>query len=449
MKSPARILIVDDEAIMRDSLTDWLMEEGYEPVAVEDGQKAIKLARTQPWNVVLCDLKMVGMDGIETMKKIKEINKDLPVIIITAYATVNTAVESMKQGAYDYVVKPFDPEEVSHLIRKIISHQELLQENILLRQELKKVYQFRDIVGKNYKMQEIFELIGTVADSDASVLILGESGTGKELIARAIHYSSPRADKPFVSVSCSALPETLLESELFGYEKGAFTGAVKDKLGRFEEANGGTLFLDEVGDMKPETQLHLLRVLQEREIRRLGGTGVIKVDVRIISATNKDLERVVKEGSFRGDLYYRLNVVTIQLPPLRERKDDIPLLAERFLMKYNIKSKKKLEGISPQAMALLVRYDWPGNVRELENVIERAVVITKHPIIQSEDLPANIQNFQESKGVKPKTIKEVEREHILHTLKENRWNISQTSKVLGIDRSTLYKKIRQYGLSPS
>ncbi len=449
MKPPARILIVDDEAIMRDSLTDWLMEEGYEPAAVEDGQKAVKLIRTQPWNVILCDLKMPGMDGIETMKKIKEINKDLPVIIITAYATVNTAVESMKQGAYDYIIKPFDPEEVSHLIRKIISHQELLQENILLRQELKRVYQFRDIVGKNYKMQEIFELIRTVAGSDASVLILGESGTGKELIARAIHYSSPRAEKPFVSVSCSALPETFLESELFGYEKGAFTGAVKDKPGRFEEANRGTLFLDEVGDMKPETQLHLLRVLQEREIRRLGGTGVIKVDVRIISATNKDLERAVKEGSFREDLYYRLNVVTIHLPPLQERKDDIPLLAERFLMKYNIKNNKNLEGISPQAMALLVRYDWPGNVRELENVIERAVVITKHNIIQLEDLPSNIQSFQESKGIKPETLKEVEREHILHTLEQNKWNISKTSEVLGIDRSTLYKKIRQYGLSPS
>ena len=449
MKPPARILIVDDEAIMRDSLIDWLMEEGYEPIAVEDGQKAIEQVRSKPWNVVLCDLKMPGMDGIETMKRIKELNKDLPVIIITAYATVNTAVESMKQGAYDYIVKPFDPEEVSHLIRKIISHQELIQENILLRQELKRVYQFRDIVGKNYKMQEIFELIKTVADSDASVLILGESGTGKELIARAIHYSSRRAEKPFVSVSCSALPETLLESELFGYEKGAFTGAVKDKPGRFEEANGGTLFLDEIGDMKPETQLHLLRVLQEKEIRRLGATGVIKVDVRIIAATNKDLEKTVKEGSFREDLYYRLNVVTIQLPPLRERRDDVPLLAERFLMKYNVKNNRNLEGISPQAIALLVRYDWPGNVRELENVIERAVVVTKHNIIQPEDLPAHIQSFQESKGMGPRSLKEMEREHIQRTLEENKWNISQTSKVLGIDRSTLYKKIRQYGLSPS
>lgn len=449
MKRPARILIVDDEAIMRDSLNDWLMEDGYEPVAVEDGQKAIEIVRSQPFNVVLCDLKMPGMDGIETMQKIKEINKDLPVIIITAYATVNTAVESMKQGAYDYIVKPFDPEEVSHLIRKIISHQQLLQENILLRQELKRVYHFRDIVGKNYKMQEIFELIRTVADSDASVLILGESGTGKELIARAIHYSSRRAEKPFVSVSCSALPESLLESELFGYEKGAFTGAVRDKPGRFEEANQGTLFLDEVGEMKPETQLHLLRVLQEREIRRLGGTGVIKVDVRIIAATNKDLERAVKEGSFREDLYYRLNVVTIQLPPLREREDDIPLLAERFLMKYNIKNNKNLEGISPKAIALLVQYHWPGNVRELENVIERAVVITKHRVIQIEDLPPHIQSFQESKGIQPRKLKEVEKEHIQHTLEENKWNISKASKVLGIDRSTLYKKIRQYGLSPS
>ena len=449
MKPPARILIVDDEAIMRDSLNDWLMEDGYEAVAVEDGQKAIEIVRSQPFNVVLCDLKMPGMDGIETMQKIKEINKDLPVIIITAYATVNTAVESMKQGAYDYIVKPFDPEEVSHLIRKIISHQQLLQENILLRQELKRVYQFRDIVGKNYKMQEIFELIRTVADSDASVLILGESGTGKELIARAIHYSSHRAEKPFVSVSCSALPESLLESELFGYEKGAFTGAVRDKPGRFEEANKGTLFLDEVGEMKPETQLHLLRVLQEREIRRLGGTGVIKVDVRIIAATNKDLERAVKEGSFREDLYYRLNVVTIQLPPLREREDDIPLLAERFLMKYNIKNNKNLEGISPKAIALLVQYHWPGNVRELENAIERAVVITKHRIIQIEDLPPHIQSFQESKGIQPRKLKEVEKEHIQHTLEENKWNISKTSKVLGIDRSTLYKKIRQYELSPS
>lgn len=448
MRGDVRILVVDDEPIMRDSLSDWLREDGYEVGTAENGPRALEMVKSEQWDILLVDLKMPVMDGIEVMREVKKINKDIPVIIITAYATVDTAVKAMKEGAYDYIVKPFNPEEIGLTIRNIIAHQNLVKENIFLRQELRKRYQFKDIIGKSHKMQEVFDLIRTVAKSNSTVLIQGESGTGKELIARAIHTSSLRSEGPFVAVSCAALPETLLESELFGYERGAFTDAITTKKGRFELAHKGTLFLDEIGDMSQKTQIDLLRVLEEREFRRIGGTKLIKVDVRIISATNKDLKKLVDEGKFRDDLYYRLNVVSIQVPPLRERKEDIPLLAEHFLKKYSIENKKDIKWIQQDAMNLLMKYDWPGNVRELENIIERAVVVARGDSIGPEELPPTL-HVTEKKHIKPivtKKLKDVEKEHIAYVLKVNNWNIKKSANLLGIDRTTLYNKIKKYNL---
>jgi len=444
MRKDVHILIVDDERVMRDSLSEWLREDGYEVVAVEDGAQALEKVRNERWDVLLVDLKMPGMDGIEVLDKVKKTNKEIPVIIMTAYATVDSAVEAMKKGAYDYIVKPFNPEEIGLAIRKIIAYQDLLKENIYLRQELEKKYEFRDIIGKSHKMQEVLALVKTVARSNSTILIEGESGTGKELVARAIHNSSLRSDGPFVAVSCAALPETLLESELFGHEKGAFTGAVSTKKGRFELANKGTLLLDEIGDISPKTQVDMLRVLEEKEFRRVGGTEVIKTDVRIISATNKDLKGLVEEGRFREDLYYRINVVSIQLPPLRDRKEDVPLLVQHFLRKYCIENKKEIDGLSEEAFRFLIKYDWPGNVRELENAIERAVVITKGRIVLLEDLPGPIRAEGEFKPATNMQLREVEKEHILHALELNNWNITRTAKILGIDRNTLSSKIRRY-----
>lgn len=444
MRKDVHILIVDDERVMRDSLSEWLREDGYEVVAVEDGVQALEKVRNERWDVLLVDLKMPGMDGIEVLDKVKKTNKEIPVIIMTAYATVDSAVEAMKKGAYDYIVKPFNPEEIGLAIRKIIAYQDLLKENIYLRQELEKKYEFKDIIGKSHKMQEVLALVKTVARSNSTILIEGESGTGKELVARAIHNSSLRSDGPFVAVSCAALPETLLESELFGHEKGAFTGAVSTKKGRFELANKGTLLLDEIGDISSKTQVDLLRVLEEKEFRRVGGTEVIKTDVRIISATNKDLKGLVEEGRFREDLYYRINVVSIQLPPLRDRKEDVPLLVQHFLRKYCIENKKEIDGLSEEAFRFLIKYDWPGNVRELENAIERAVVITKGRIVLLEDLPGPIRAEGEFKPASNMQLREVEKEHILHALELNNWSITKTAKILGIDRNTLSSKIKKY-----
>ncbi len=444
MRTDVHILIVDDERIMRDSLSAWLLEEGYQVEAVEDGARALKKAKTESWDVLLVDLKMPGMDGIEVLQEVKKISENIPVIIMTAYATVDTAVRAMKEGAYDYIVKPFNPEEIGLAIRKIIAYQDLLKENIYLRHELQMKYKFMDIIGKSHKMQEVLALVKTVAKSNSTILIQGESGTGKELVARAIHNSSLRSEGPFVAVSCAALPESLLESELFGHERGAFTGAVSQKKGRFELADTGTLFLDEIGDVSPKTQVGLLRVLEEREFRRVGGTQVIKTDVRIISASNKDLKTLVEAGTFREDLYYRINVVSIQLPPLRDRKEDIPLLVQHFLNKYCIENKKDIEGLSHEVSRLLMAYDWPGNVRELENVIERAVVVAKERLIVPDDLPLLTKPDTKFKPTADMPLREVEREHILRALESNHWNISKTAKKLGIDRNTLSSKISKY-----
>jgi two-component system response regulator AtoC len=446
------ILIIDDELVMRESLSDWLMEDGFEVVAVESGEEGINEFCRSEWDVLLVDLKMPGMDGLEVLRRVKRLNPDVPVIIMTAYATVDTAVKAMREGAYDYVVKPFNPEEIEITIRKIIAHRDLVRENIFLRDELKRRYRFENLIGKSKQMQDVFNLVRTVAKSNSTVLIQGESGTGKELIARAIHSRSPRSKGPFVVASCGAMPDTLVESELFGYEKGAFTGATAQKKGRFELAHNGTLFLDEVGEISLKTQVDLLRVLQEREFVRVGGREPIAVDVRVVAATNRDLVEAIREGTFREDLYYRLNVVSITLPPLRERKEDIPLLTEHFLKKYAIANRKHIDRISEGAMERLLQYPWPGNVRELENAVERAVVVAKGEAIVPDNLPSLLREGMDmareltSVG---RTLEEVEREYIEKVLDQTEWNVTQAAAMLGIDRSTLYNKIKKFELSRS
>jgi DNA-binding NtrC family response regulator len=449
MKREVNILVVDDDEIVRESLLEWLREDGYYVEAAEDGFKALEKFKDRSWNIALVDLKMPKMDGLELMEKIKEIRPETQVIIITAYATVNTAVQAIKVGAFDYLVKPFNPEELSLIIKRLVESQSLIQEISHLRKELQKQYQFYDLISKSAKMQKVFDLAHTIAKSNSNILILGESGTGKELLARAIHNESLRASGPFIPVSCVALTETLLESELFGHEKGAFTDAIAQKKGKFELADGGTIFLDEIGDISPKLQLSLLRVLQEKEFTRVGGTKSIKVDARIIAATNRDLKKAVDEQKFRDDLYYRLNVISIELPPLREHTEDIPLLVDHFIEKFNIEMGKKVERISEEALETLMQHNWPGNVRELENVIERAMVITKGTFIKAEELHLSPQIMKGKGALSPsddKTIKAVEKKHIAHILGENNWNIQKSAEQLGIDRVTLYNKIKKYKL---
>jgi two-component system response regulator AtoC len=439
-----KILVVDDEAIVRESLHDWLTSAGYQVFTAENGPKALEIIGREKMGIVITDLVMPGMDGIELMKRAKEILPSIEVIIITAYGSIPTAITAMKDGAYDYIEKPFCPERAELLVKKLAEHQELVEENLSLRQRLEDHYRFENIIAKSSKMQRVIEVIKVVAKSNATVLITGESGTGKELVARAIHSQSHRRNKPFVAVSCAALPESLLESELFGHEKGSFTGAYAQKKGKFEFANGGTLFLDEVGEMSANIQVHLLRVLEEKEFARVGGNEPIKVDVRVISATNKDLRKAIEKQEFREDLYYRLNVVSIELPPLRERKEDIPLLAEHFLHKFAMENQKEVTGFSPEAMELVLDYDWPGNVRELENAIERAVILAKDSIITIADLPQ--ENLSLAYSTTPrKNLKEVERNHVLNVLRETGGNYSEAARILGISRMTLYNKAREYG----
>lgn len=444
MTRKARILVVDDEVAMREALQDWLMEDGYEVGLAESGQDAIVKAGEKSWDVILLDLKMPGIDGLETLRRLKgkEVNVEAEVLMMTAYATVDTAVQAMKEGAFDYLVKPFDPHEVEMQIKKIISHRELVLENILLRQKLEERSEYHEIIGKSEPMQKIYDLISQVAPTDSTVLITGESGTGKELIAQAIHGNSQRCYMPFIAVSCGALPDSLLESELFGYEKGAFTGADHTKKGRFEMADKGTLFLDEIGDISLKTQVNLLRVLQQKSFSRLGGQAEISVDVRILAATNRDLKKAIAEKKFRDDLFYRLNVISINIPPLRERKDDIPLLANAFIRRYSKEMNKELLKIAPSALKLLMDYDWPGNVRELENVIERALVIGRGKEIVGADLPFSRRELEPEKL--PRSLKMMEKVHIKRTLLETDWNISETARVLEIDRQTLYNKIEKY-----
>ena len=444
MTKKARILVVDDEAPMRESLKDWLMEEGYEVGLASSGQEAIAVVGEKSWDVILLDLKMPGMDGLETLQRLKgkEVNTEAEILMMTAYATVDTAVQAMKEGAFDYLVKPFSPDEIEMQIKKIVTHRELVLENILLRQKLEDRSEYDEIVGKSDAMQKIYDLISQVAPTDSTVLITGESGTGKELIAQAIHGNSQRCYMPFVAVSCGALPDSLLESELFGYEKGAFTGADYTKKGRFELADKGTLFLDEIGDISLKTQVDLLRVLQQKEFRRLGGQEEMKVDVRILAATNQDLKKAISENRFREDLFYRLNVISIHVPPLRERKEDIPLLAKAFIRRYCLELNKEPVQISSPALQLLIDYDWPGNVRELENVIERALVIGRGLEIATDDLPFSRKEL--GTEAFPQSLKLMEKMHIKKILEEMGWNITKAARVLEIDRQTLYNKIEKY-----
>ncbi|MBI2217289.1 MAG: sigma-54-dependent Fis family transcriptional regulator [Candidatus Rokubacteria bacterium] len=442
-----RVLVVDDEEIVRESLLGWLEKDGYTVETAPDGRTALARLEAEPWSIVLVDLKMPGMDGMQVLEESRKLRPESVVVIMTAYATVDTAVTAMKKGAYDYLVKPFDPEELSLLILKIVAQQALVQENLLLRKVLKREYRFHDFVSKSAGMQAVFVLARAAARTSSTILIQGESGTGKELLARAIHTESPRSHGPFVAVSCAALAESLLESELFGHERGAFTGAVARRKGKLETAHGGTLFLDEIGDVGAKLQLDLLRVLEERTFDRLGGTEPVQVDVRVIAATNRDLRKAVEEGRFREDLYYRLNVIPVTLPPLRERREDIPLLVDHLLEQLAVEMGKTVQGVSADAMAVLIASPWPGNVRELRNVLERAIVIAPGSILRPADLGLPLPSAGDTGGGdEPVSLEDVERRHIAHVLRRTGGNVSQAARLLGIDRVTLYNKMRKYQL---
>jgi len=446
-KERTRILVVDDEEIVRESLSAWLEKDGYTLGTAPDGETAIERIKNERWSILLVDLKMPRIDGLQVLEAARKIQPDAVAVIMTAYATVDTAVAAMKTGAYDYLVKPFDPEELSLMFQKIVAQQALLRENLLLRKVLKREYHFRDLISKSPPMQAVFDLARTAARSQSTILILGESGTGKELLARAIHAESTRRDGPFVAVSCAALTETLLESELFGYEKGAFTGAAGLHKGKFELASGGTIFLDEIGDISAKLQLDLLCVLEERRFFRVGGSEPVEVDVRVIAATNRDIKTAIETGSFREDLYYRLNVIPIRLPSLRERRQDIPLLVEHFLERLGIEMNRKIDSVSAEAMGLLMAHDWPGNVRELRNVLERGMVVAAGSVIEASELgltPVTARATDQRQTLV--SLDEVERRHIAAVVQETRGNISQAARVLGIDRATLYNKLRKYQL---
>jgi DNA-binding NtrC family response regulator len=442
------ILVVDDEPVMRESLAAWLTEDGYTVDTAESGQEAIALAKAKNYAIYFLDLKMPpGIDGIETMMEIRRNRPDASVIIMTAYATVDTAITAMKEGAQEYVVKPCSPEEISLLVERIIKVKNLQRENLILRKKLTRQYSFQDIISKNAKMIEMFDLVREIASLRSTVLIQGESGTGKELVARAVHYSGSRANRPFVAVSCAALAETLLESELFGHERGSFTGAVERKRGKFELADGGTLFLDEIGDISAKLQVDLLRVLQERSFFRVGGNQEVKVDVRVIAATRVNLQEAVAAGTFRDDLFYRLNVINIQIPPLRDRREDIPLLAHTFIERLSHELGKDVGDISEGAMKLIIDHDWPGNVRELENAVERALVTAKGHVLSEDDFAFLRRQTISSNGwpvPDNMSLDEVQKQVISATLRRTGGNIKETASTLGIDRSTLYDRMKKY-----
>ncbi len=442
--SGAKILIVDDELIVRESLGGWLERDGHTVDKAASGEEALEKCEKNRYDILLLDIKMEGMSGLEVLKRVRENDPDVSVVMITAYGSIPSAIEAMKSGAYEYLLKPFDPDELMVLIEKIGKHQAERRETQFLREQYKERTRFENMIGQSRALQGVFDLIESVAPTDSTVLIKGETGTGKGLAARAIHTKSRRSQGPFVVVNCGAFPEHLLESELFGYQKGAFTDAKITKKGRLELAHGGTLFLDEVGEISTRMQIDLLRVLEDHIFYRVGGTQPIEADFRVIAATNKDLEKAIKQGSFREDLYYRLNVISFAMPPLREHKEDIPPLAEYFLHRFAQETNKPVDQISREALDEMMLYDWPGNVRELGNAVERAVVVGKSRKILPQDLPIFRPEYVSSPP--GRTLREVERVHLESVLNETQWNVSKSAEILGIDRSTLYDKIKRHDL---
>lgn len=455
---PKRILIVDDEESFRHMLSVILIKEGYEVETSSNGEEGLQKASASPFDQILCDIRMPRMDGLVFLREIKKTGAEATVIMMSAYGTVDTAIEAMKLGAYDYISKPFKPDEIILTLRKSEEREQLRRENQLLRKEVGKEYSFENIVSKNEKMQKIFDVIKKVSQYKSTVLITGESGTGKELVARALHYNSDRSQSPFIAINCGAIPENLLESELFGHAKGAFTDAIRTKKGLFEEADGGTLFLDEIGELPGQLQVKLLRVLQDGEIRRIGESKPIQIDVRIVAATVRDLSKEVNEGRFREDLFYRLNVLPIHIPPLRERKEDIPLLIQHFIGKYNQAMNKYVADIDHKAMDTLMNYKWYGNVRELENTIERAIVLSEKNNIELENLPIEIQNFKEEFQLEvlfeeeysiKKASKSLEINLIKKALRRTKGNHTHAARLLELSHRALLYKIKEYGIVES
>ncbi len=456
MKPKKSILIVDDDSAHRTMLRSLVGGWGYDVVEADDGSTAIATVQQRPFDMVLMDVRMLKVSGLEALERIKAFNPAIPITIMTAYSSVETAIEALKKGAYDYLTKPLDFDKLRLSLERAMEHVQLKEENRLLKESLGKQFDMQNIIGRSTPMVNLLETVAHVAPSEATVMITGESGTGKELIAGIMHYNSPRKTGPFIKINCAAITETLLESELFGHEKGAFTGADRRKEGRFFQAHGGSLFLDEVSEMSLTMQVKLLRVLQEREITRVGGDSVVKVDVRVISATNKNLQQLMEDGLFREDLFYRLNVVGLEIPPLRKRRDDIPLLAQHFLEMFAAKNRKEIKGFTPGAMDQLIRYDWPGNVRELMNAVERGVVLARAPYLDIEDLTvaSNIspQVMADIPVVPQKdanlSLEAIERDTILRALEITSGNKSEAARRLGITRKTLHKKLKKYGVMP-
>ncbi|MBN2255146.1 MAG: sigma-54-dependent Fis family transcriptional regulator [Deltaproteobacteria bacterium] len=448
MKRKNTILVVDDDHVHRTMLRTLLSGWGYNVTESDDGDTAIEKVKEQPFDLILMDIRMIRVSGIEALEIIRDINPSIPIILMTAYASVETAVEGLKKGAYDYLTKPLDFDELHLAIERAMDHTRLREENRLLRANLGTRFDRRNIVGRSASMEKLLEMVSQVSEADATVLITGESGTGKELIAGAIHFNSPRKDRPFIKINCAAITETLLESEIFGHEKGSFTGADRRKEGKFLQADGGSLFLDEVGEMSLAMQVKLLRVLQDKEITRVGGDDVITVDVRVIAATNKNLLEEVSAGRFREDLFYRLNVITLHVPPLRERREDIPLLAQHFLTTFAEKNRKEIKGFTPRAMDRMLRYEWPGNIRELMNVIERSVVLSRAEYLDDSSLPLDETHEPAEGDVLSGTLplEEVEKATIVKTLEATGGNKSEAARRLGITRRTLHQKLRKYGM---
>ncbi len=453
------ILVADDDSLVRRSMCEVLSYEGYYCTQACDGEDALAKLRQVHFDILISDMKMPKLEGMELLQKAKSEFPGLSVIMVTGFGSIESAVAAIRDGAVDYITKPIIDDEIKLIIKRIAAELDLLDENKYLRSKLSSTVRQKccDIIGKNHRMQKIYDLIDIISEAKTTVLIRGESGTGKRLVARAIHYTSPGSEtKPFVEVSCGALSETLLESELFGHVKGAFTGAIKDRLGRFESAEGGTIFLDEIDAFSPALQMKLLRVLQDGEFERVGETKTRKANARVIAATNQNLEECIRTGKFRNDLYYRLNIISIDLPPLRERREDVPLLVESFIEKHTGQLNKKLNGISDDALQKLMSHQWPGNVRELENVIERACVLTKGPLIHTEDLPESVfknnvkfaVTVEASNGNLKDALRDPEKKIILDALEKSRWNKKEAAVLLGINRTTLYKKLSYYGIDP-